>query len=161
MLRRRFTISALVISVMAGVVFPPMFPGGGNSDANGDKQIDVRDIQMVISRVLAGEEGISAGDVNGDGRIDILDFQALLEQVSQGNGEAPGNHAPSSPPAVFQTLRSDGVPITKCVLVPKCVEEIRPYGAKPLANEPESAIRLAQEALYVLGLTQHAPPCFA
>lgn len=84
-----FTAAAILV---AGL-FPAFSPIDA-SDANGDTQVDILDLQYVIAQVLAEGSPPTDADVNGDGRIDILDFQQILDAAAQ---EEDAGEAPSSP----------------------------------------------------------------
>ena len=47
-------------------------------DTNGDRKVDILDVQRVLGEVLSDAEGTQATDVNDDGKIDLLDFQSTL-----------------------------------------------------------------------------------
>ena len=56
-------------------------------DANGDKSVNILDVQKVVSQVLHGPDGAASADVNGDGTVDIRDFQYVLHQAEKAGTE--------------------------------------------------------------------------
>ena len=52
-------------------------------DVNGDGELNIRDVTMLISAVLDGNNAKAAvnGDVNGDGKVNISDVTALISLV--------------------------------------------------------------------------------
>ena len=47
-------------------------------DLNGDGQVDISDVNMVINLMLGKVEQTVAGDVTGDGKVDISDVNAVI-----------------------------------------------------------------------------------
>ena len=87
---RFWCVAVLCAAVVAASSAPPVL----SSDVNGDRRVDVRDIQRIIAGVLTPESG-AAGDVNGDGRIDVLDLHQALCHASRPPG--PGDRLPEDP----------------------------------------------------------------
>ncbi len=60
-------------------------PGGGPGDLNGDGELSVSDVTMLINLIMsAGEEGIDGNgvaDVNGDGMVNVSDIVLLIEMA--------------------------------------------------------------------------------
>ena len=55
---------------------PQPVPG----DVNGDGEVTVADINVVIDMILAGAQS-SAGDVNHDGEVTIADINTLIDMI--------------------------------------------------------------------------------
>ena len=53
----------------------------GTGDINGDGNISVGDVTMLIGMVLGGGNSSPAADVNGDGSITVSDVTALISMV--------------------------------------------------------------------------------
>ena len=54
-----------------------------NGDVNGDGEINIADVNAVISAILTGEIR-TAADVNGDGEVNIADVNAVITLILQG-----------------------------------------------------------------------------
>ena len=55
-----------------------------DGDANGDTNITVTDLVLIINNILEGtvsDELICSSDVNGDGAIDVIDIVAIIESI--------------------------------------------------------------------------------
>lgn len=70
------------LDVQKGVSY--LLNGGMNCDVNGDGEINISDINIIINAILKGV-GYSAGraDVNGDGEINISDVNAVINAIIQ------------------------------------------------------------------------------
>lgn len=61
------------------ITFPPM--GGLKGDVNGDKTVDVADVNAVIDMILNLKEPNAAADVNGDDKVDVADMNAVIDII--------------------------------------------------------------------------------
>jgi hypothetical protein len=146
----------LVLAVApAGVLTLPGHAVPG--DANGDRRVDILDLQQVIAAVLGGSSDPRA-DVNGDGRVDIRDYQCLVECA---------NGIDAEPAPVPDPLSATVVPAFRAA--PRLGPESRAGALLPmLARESvlpciHASARAGVESRagrvrYVLCLTPHAPP---
>ena len=55
-------------------------------DVNGDLEVNIADVNVVINMILGGNGSIPAADVNGDGEINIADVNALIDIILNGTG---------------------------------------------------------------------------
>ncbi len=53
-------------------------------DVNGDREINIADVNAVVNMILGGSGNTSAADVNGDGEINIADVNAVIDIVLNG-----------------------------------------------------------------------------
>ena len=49
-------------------------------DVNGDREVNVGDVNTTIDMILIGDESLN-GDVNGDGEVNIADINALIDYI--------------------------------------------------------------------------------
>ena len=75
---RGLTISALVLALIGSTVVGPGAYLASSGDTNGDRVVDVRDVQNAVAQVLHGSSPDRRVDVNADGRVDVLDLQRIL-----------------------------------------------------------------------------------
>ena len=59
---------------------PDILPG----DVNSDLEVNIADINAVISIILGESSGTTAADVNGDGEINIADINAVIAIILSG-----------------------------------------------------------------------------
>ena len=67
---------------------------GGSSitgDVNGDQEVNIADVNAVISIILSGSGNLTAGDVNGDHEVNIADVNAVIN-IILGGGPAQSEH---------------------------------------------------------------------
>jgi hypothetical protein len=57
-----------------------------HGDVNGDREINIADVNAVIDIILRENGGIPAADVNGDGEINIADINAVIDIILGGTG---------------------------------------------------------------------------
>ena len=63
---------------------------GGSSitgDVNGDQEVNIADVNAVISIILSGSGNLTAGDVNGDHEVNIADVNAVINIILGGGPE--------------------------------------------------------------------------
>jgi hypothetical protein len=60
-------------------VLPPL--GSCSSDINGDTQIDVIDLQLLVNLIQGGNPGSYCADLNGDGLVNDSDLQVLVQEI--------------------------------------------------------------------------------
>ena len=56
---------------------PEPLPG----DVNGDREVNIADVNAVINIILSGNGNNTAADVNGDGEINIVDVNAIIDII--------------------------------------------------------------------------------
>ena len=54
--------------------------GGNAADVNGDNEVNIADVNALISIILSGNAS-SVGDVNGDGEVNIADINAVIDYI--------------------------------------------------------------------------------
>ena len=59
----------------------PDVPG----DVNGDREVNIADVNAVINIILSGNGNNTAADVNGDGEINIADVNAIINIILTGS----------------------------------------------------------------------------
>ena len=60
-------------------LMPPL-----RGDINGDREINIADVNAVINIILGGNSSTSLADVNGDGEINIADINAVIDMILRG-----------------------------------------------------------------------------
>ena len=60
---------------------PEPLPG----DVNGDREVNIADVNAVINIILSGNDDNTAADVNGDGEINIADVNAIINIILTGS----------------------------------------------------------------------------
>ena len=59
----------------------PYLDGGGDAeDVNGDGEVNIADVNELISIILSGNTA-GKGDVNGDGEVNIADVNAVIDRI--------------------------------------------------------------------------------
>ena len=58
----------------------PYLDGGVTGDVNGDGEVSIADVNMLINMILSGTPQPS-GDVNGDGEVNIADVNAVIDII--------------------------------------------------------------------------------
>ena len=91
---------SLAVALTVSAAFSLSAPRLIMADANGDRDVDVLDLQLVISMALNKGETTPQADVNGDGQVDILDFQYILMQAQVDSPQQPPA-APGPDPATI------------------------------------------------------------
>ena len=148
--------------VWMGMVVPDHHTWCG--DANGDHQINILDVQTLISEVMDNSHLNAQADVNADGEVNILDLQYTLSHKTQSVRE--------NQPAPSESKPAPAVPM----------KQHRQY--RGLAQVPQYRIEVAHLTLsgtprrfsctkqvlpkvssrterYLFNLTPHAPPLSA
>ena len=54
-------------------------------DVNGDREVNIADVNAVIDMILDGNDDNTAADVNGDGEINIADVNAIIDIILSGS----------------------------------------------------------------------------
>ena len=52
---------------------------------NGDREVNIADVNAVINIILSGNDDNTAADVNGDGEINIADVNAIINIILTGS----------------------------------------------------------------------------
>ena len=58
----------------------PYLDGGDAEDVNGDGEVNIADVNELISIILSGNTA-GKGDVNGDGEVNIADVNAVIDRI--------------------------------------------------------------------------------
>jgi hypothetical protein len=66
-----------------GQIVDDLIPETLSGDVNGDRVVNIVDVNAVISVVL-GDNHIPAADVNGDGSVNITDINAVINIILRG-----------------------------------------------------------------------------
>ena len=53
-------------------------------DLNGDGELNILDVVVLVNIVLGGSEPVDAGDLNGDGVLNVLDVVMLVNIIVNG-----------------------------------------------------------------------------
>lgn len=157
MLRQGFIHVASAFCLLAAGLGPAFGVTSPAADTNGDRAVDILDLQIAIAELLSPEATAKLSDVNGDGVVDILDVQSILNQAGETTapedpGEQPGTPEGLSLPAPPQP-HADGLTPLREARIP--LAGIAPVCPLPVASDvdpPPSVFRL------VRGLSPHAPP---
>ena len=59
----------------------PAMPG----DVNGDGEVNIADVNVIICAIQSGSVMDETLDVNGDGEVNIADVNAVISLILQGN----------------------------------------------------------------------------
>ena len=54
-------------------------------DVNGDREVNIADVNAVIDIILSGNSSTTAADVNGDGEVNIADVNAIIDIILTGS----------------------------------------------------------------------------
>ena len=127
-------------------------------DTNGDREVDVLDLQTVVAQVLSASSAKVCADVNCDGRIDILDLQWILAHATQADSPMKESPAESKGEATAPAIRDVPTPLIVSVrLVPELGARDRRGPANWTKRDRFAAIPTHTER-YLFTLTPHAPP---
>ena len=155
---RGLTIAALVFALIGSTVVGPGVYLASSGDTNGDRVVDVRDVQNAVAQVLRGSSPDRRADVNADGRVDILDLQRILAEATQ--AEAPEKEPPTEPRPTSTVPLGRYVPappLLCCTIVPRSErnEQGPATGWARLGASPTIPPRTER---FLFTLTPHAPP---
>lgn len=156
MMRRLTTYVLLGAVVTAGLAGPRALLSLDN-DANGDREVNVLDVQVAVANVLSDPSRTGPADVNADGRVDILDLQRILSQAATTDApkqDAPAEREPkATPPAPF-------VPLTIAATGRITADTDHQTAAiRAMWSKIERVAPMAaQTERYLYTLTPHAPP---
>ena len=136
------------------------------ADTNGDAQVDVRDLQLVIGECLgtpqeelqAALDAVDAkrADVNGDGRVDVLDVQCIVHACG-GKGSAPAPRPDTETGVVPSRTLHEVTPVGAVRISRPTYATSKAHRSRPAAENicPTASARTDR---YVLCLVPHAPP---
>lgn len=148
----------LNIGICLALAASPAFAGvcprdAAPGDANGDRRVDILDLQLVVAALLGGVPDPRA-DVNGDGRVDIRDYQCLVGHANHADAQAP--QAPDQPNGLVANVSGAAphapAPGRASFRLPA------PACACLLRDAPAGDACRAVRARYTWCLTPHAPP---
>lgn len=79
----RFFVDDLIIdgNRIGPKYFAKKLQGDITGDVNGDRIINVLDVQACVNHILDLQDWAEAADVNGDGNVDVLDVQMVVNKV--------------------------------------------------------------------------------
>jgi len=149
---------ALALSLVALGLCQPDLALIEGADANGDRAVDVLDVQTVVARVLGYSAPGGCADVNSDGAIDVLDLQCILAQLT--HADAPQKQVPpdSKPDARIPANHGFRVP----VVLADAAGFVAREGALPASttclNIDPFMGTSKQTERYLFTLTPNAPP---
>ena len=156
--RQGLTFAVVVILAATSTVVQGGFPVSA-ADTNGDRHVDVLDVQTVVAQVLNTSNPHRSSDVNADGCIDILDLQRIVAQATQ--SEVPPPIAPTDPKREATPPDKRGV-TAPAVLASRTESFLREgegdRGCRAWTHE-QAAFIPAHTERYLRTLTPHAPPC--
>jgi hypothetical protein len=158
--RYRLTALISVPILFLAALAPPTQEAFVRGDANGDRRVDVLDIQAVLDAVIADSEADPRTDVNGNGQTNILDFQLTQAQATATpeRRPAPEQELPlkachfSNPPAPW--IRFEQTVTVVALAQPS---------PRPFLRSPDAGIDGidSKTERYLYGLTPNAPPAYA
>ena len=67
-----------------GQIVDDLIPETQPGDVNGDREVNIADVNAVIDIILGGNSNTSSGDVNGDGEVNIADINAIIDIILGG-----------------------------------------------------------------------------
>lgn len=154
---RHFTTYLSIIALLGMSVASPARYETDVGDANGDHQVNIHDVQIVIAEILQGSRSNHDGDVNGDGRVDVLDFQLVLNQATQPRAQEERSPVEAKAKnAVVTTKVRQPVNLEKREVVVRAnlgdTAGLSPVSFAPLVIFSPKTVR------YFFNLTAHAPP---
>ena len=129
------------------------------ADTNGDRQVDVRDVQNVVTQVLNGLAPDRRADVNNDGRIDVLDLQRVLARATE--AQAP-KHDPPMDTRPKATIPAGTHAPAPAALAERYLPKTGPE--RPGTDWPQrdrAPVIPTDTERYLFRLTPHAPPVCA
>lgn len=134
---------------------------GVAGDANGDSIVDVRDLQVLVVKVLAGVERLGVGDLNGDSRVNVLDFQQALAQVHRPERHSTTPRARIACRGCFFHYQKGWVAEpTPRKLEPACLI-LPPSTMQEPLEHPIRIVIATTSNRYLFRITPNAPPLFA
>lgn len=147
----------LAASLASAAAAPPAIVDA-TEDLNGDRAVNVLDLQQIVAQLLDTGVADRPPDVNGDGVIDILDVQRILARTAEARDPEDNpseNSSPKSTPPITFSL--------KLPLVQRCASIDLPEAPSGAARRwerrdthPPIVCRHRERYLYVL--TPNAPP---
>lgn len=156
MLRRVLLYALAGALIGAGVA--PSVGGACRGDANGDRRVDVLDLQAVIAQVLESGEDCAQADVNSDGAVDIRDYQCILAHARKidADSEVPADENGDEAVALNNGQRQ--IPLTGFRRVASVHVEADQGAAASRAREERSTTASPKTERYVSRLSPRAPP---
>lgn len=79
-----------IVLLLAALVVPVAANAQGYGDVNGDGEVTVADINVVIDVILGRAPSSSVVDVNGDGEVTIADINAVIDVIVGNPTPPPG-----------------------------------------------------------------------
>ena len=155
---RGLTISALIFALVGSTVVGPGAYLVSSGDTNGDRVVDICDVQNAVAQVLHGCSPDRRADVNADGRVDVLDLQRILAEATQ--AEAPEKDPPTEPRPKSTAPVGRYVPMSpllSCTFAPK--SEPGEQGPATRWDRLGAAVTISPRTeRFLFTLTPHAPP---
>lgn len=157
---RRGIVALLVAG--ASVLVPcqsVVLPCLPRADLNGDRQVNVLDVQAWVAASLAGGLSPANADINGDGQTDVRDLQRLIHQTS--DQKEPTATRPQTRelaaniPDTVRLNRAERVPVV-CAAA-----SIAPHDAPrhiAVSDPPPERLYGGKTKRYLRGGAPHSPP---
>jgi len=131
-------------------------------DTNGDRQVDVLDVQNLIATALAGGAHDPRADVNRDGVVDVRDLQALL--LLSEEEDSVKTEPRDADSGVLQSAKLDVPHLRAEFRMPFLSTECHLLTENKLhhvAIDQTAPLPPSKADRYALSLTPHAPPLSA
>lgn len=77
-------IQLFLLSLLLALPFNAMAQSSPRGDVNGDGEVNIADINVVIDIILDGKTVTPAADVNGDGEVNIADINVIIDIILGG-----------------------------------------------------------------------------
>ena len=131
-----------------------------HEDVNGDRRIDVQDLQTIVADLLHQVQPDGATDVNRDGTTDIFDFQRAVAKANQETADSR-EESPVVPGVPLGSPSASHAPEA-----PKLAQDFdvsllldaRPSPLRAAGESKDHAISTPQVRRYLCLLTPNAPP---
>lgn len=151
-------VCVLACSVAISAICGPFCFPNSQGDVNGDRSVDILDVQALVSQVLNGTAPADKADVNKDGQIDVRDVQfALAHLNAQTSSDQPEPEQRKMPQAITAAPEQHWIRTG-----PTVTELLHPDAAGIRASERHRNAPLivlsAHTERYLFTLTPNAPP---
>ena len=77
--------SLILLSTVMALAGPRHYSSNIPGDVNADGEVNIADLNNIISTILSGAINVIVYDVNDDGEINIADINVIIEQIISGN----------------------------------------------------------------------------
>ena len=161
----KYTKHILVFVCLAPMAIASVFGHVGyndrRGDANGDRCVNILDVQKVVSQVLHGPDGKTLADVNHDGDVDIRDLQYVLHCAEKSRSEKDAE--PTDTDRGKATVGSPGKLYAKARVHTHFIIAADGDSETPDFRSVDFPLVTCdtQVERYLFTLTSHAPPLYA